>query len=127
MAENRKHSAIMHACHYQGLSSAGRFTDIVGYTALMGSDEDRAFDVLTRNREIHTKLIEQFNGTLIKEMGDGMLVGFNNGIRDCATKIQKANKLLICRRRIKHTRDISFTKKMDDLIFRLSLNTKVTI
>lgn len=50
------------------------FTDIVGYTALMGSDEDRAFEVLRKNRKIHSKLIEQFNGTLIKEMGDGMLV-----------------------------------------------------
>jgi class 3 adenylate cyclase len=28
------------------------FTDIVGYTALIGSDEDRAFDVLAKNREI---------------------------------------------------------------------------
>jgi adenylate cyclase len=50
------------------------FTDIVGYTALMGSDEDRAFEVLHKNREIHSKLIEQFKGTLIKEMGDGMLI-----------------------------------------------------
>lgn len=30
------------------------FTDIVGYTALMGSDEDRAFEVLQKNREIHS-------------------------------------------------------------------------
>jgi adenylate cyclase len=49
------------------------FTDIVGYTALMGSDEDRAFKILRKNREIHSKLIQQFCGTLIKEIGDGML------------------------------------------------------
>ena len=30
--ENRRHIAVM-------------FTDIVGYTALMGSDEDKAFDM----------------------------------------------------------------------------------
>jgi hypothetical protein len=52
MAENRRLIAIMPACHCQGLSSAGRFTDIVGYTALMGADEDRAFEVLSKNREI---------------------------------------------------------------------------
>ena len=78
MADKRKHAAIMPACHCQGLSSAGRFTDIVGCTALMGSDEDRAFEVLSKIREIHTKLIEKYNGTLIKEMGDGMLVSFSH-------------------------------------------------
>ena len=67
------------------------FTDIVGYTALMGSDEDRAFEVLHKNRKIHTRLIEQFNGTLIKEMGDGMLVSFNlaSDAAQCAIEIQK--------------------------------------
>ena len=69
------------------------FTDIVGYTALMGSDEDRAFEVLSQNRDIHSKLIEQFNGTL-KEMGDGMLISFNlasDAVR-CAIEIQKVCK-----------------------------------
>ena len=67
------------------------FTDIVGYTALMGSDEDRAFEMLHKNREIHSKLIEQFNGTLIKEMGDGILTQFNSAIDSvqCAINIQK--------------------------------------
>ena len=70
------------------------FTDIVGYTALMGSDEDRAFYMLAKNREIHSKFINQFNGTLIKEMGDGMLVSFNlasDAVRS-AIEIQKASK-----------------------------------
>ncbi len=30
------------------------FTDIVGYTALMGLDENCAFEVLPKNREIHS-------------------------------------------------------------------------
>ena len=78
---DRRHAAIM-------------FTDIVGYTALMGSDEDRALEVLNKNRKIHSKLIEQFKGTLIKEMGDGMLISFNlasDAVR-CAIEIQKASK-----------------------------------
>jgi hypothetical protein len=37
------------------------FTDIVGYTALMGKDEQKAFDLLRKNREIHQPLIKQFN------------------------------------------------------------------
>ena len=70
------------------------FTDIVGYTALMGSDEDKAFEILKKNKKIHTKLINQFNGTLIKEMGDGMLISFDlasEAVR-CAIEIQKASK-----------------------------------
>ena len=81
MTTTRKLAAIM-------------FTDIVGYTGLMGSDEDRAFEVLRKNREIHANLIEKYIGTLIKEMGDGMLISFNlasDAVR-CAIKIQKACK-----------------------------------
>ena len=44
------------------------FTDIVGYKALMGSDEDRAFEVLKKSMEIHSKLIEQNITTGIKEV-----------------------------------------------------------
>jgi TolB-like protein len=66
------------------------FTDIVGYTALMGKDEDQAFQILRKNRELHLKLIEKFRGALIKEMGDGMLISFNSAsdaVR-CAMNIQ---------------------------------------
>jgi len=68
------------------------FTDIVGYTALMGSDEERAFEMLQNNRDIHTHLLEKYNGALIKEMGDGMLISFDLGsdaVR-CAIEIQVA-------------------------------------
>ena len=67
------------------------FTDIVGYTALMGSDEDKAFEVLRKSRDIHIKSINKFNGKLIKEMGDGMLAQFDSAIDSvlCAIEIQK--------------------------------------
>jgi adenylate cyclase len=54
------------------------FTDIVGYTALMGTDEEKAFDLIKRNREIHLKAIEPHNGRLVKELGDGMLLSFSS-------------------------------------------------
>ena len=78
MPEDRRHAAIM-------------FTDIVGYTALMGSDEDQAFRILKINREIHQLQLVKFNGALIKEMGDGMLISFHlasDAVR-CAIEIQK--------------------------------------
>lgn len=81
MSEEHRHAAIM-------------FTDIAGYTALMGSDEERAFEMLRKNREIHTGFLKKFNGSLIKEMGDGMLISFqlsSEAVR-CAVEIQKACK-----------------------------------
>jgi class 3 adenylate cyclase len=69
-------------------------TDIVRYTALMGKYEDRAFEVLHKNGEIHTKFIKQFNGTMIKEMGDGMLTQFPSAANavQCTIGIQKMAK-----------------------------------
>ena len=43
------------------------FTDIVGYTALMGKDEQKAFELLNKNRQIQKPIIEQFNRRWIKE------------------------------------------------------------
>jgi adenylate cyclase len=54
------------------------FTDIVGYTLLMGEDEDRAFQVLRRNREIQKPIVERFGGKWIKELGDGVLATFTS-------------------------------------------------
>jgi adenylate cyclase len=53
------------------------FTDIAGYTALMGRDEKRAFDILKINREIQKPLIERYHGKWIKELGDGVLASFH--------------------------------------------------
>jgi TolB-like protein/class 3 adenylate cyclase len=81
MPEDRRLAAIM-------------FTDIVGYTALMGSDEDKAFQILRKNRNIQKPIIKKFNGKWLKEMGDGILASFNNAsdaVR-CAGEIQQAVK-----------------------------------
>lgn len=63
MSQTRQLAAIM-------------FTDIVGYTALMGRDEAKAFEVLRKYRDNHKMLIKQFQGTWIKELGDGVLASF---------------------------------------------------
>src|ERR1700730_18612603 len=79
MSQSRQLAAIM-------------FTDIVGYTALMGEDEQKAFEILRKNRELQKPLIQKFNGTWIKEIGDGVLASFYT-VTDavmCATEIQKA-------------------------------------
>ncbi|MDH4092956.1 MAG: hypothetical protein OEV24_21035, partial [Cyclobacteriaceae bacterium] len=53
------------------------FTDIVGYTALMGDDDQKAFALLKENRELQKPIIAQFNGRWIKELGDGVMASFD--------------------------------------------------
>jgi len=68
------------------------FTDIVGYTALMGKDEQKAFELLNQNRQIQKPIIEQYNGKWIKELGDGIMASFST-VLDAVTaaiKIQEA-------------------------------------
>lgn len=70
------------------------FTDIVGYTRLMGKDESLALRLLNSNRQVHKNLIRKFNGRWLKEMGDGILASFNT-ISDaiyCAAAIQSSAK-----------------------------------
>ena len=77
MSQTRQLAAIM-------------FTDIVGYTALMGDDEQKAFEILKQSRELQKPLIEKFNGKWIKEIGDAVLASFPT-VTDavfCATEIQ---------------------------------------
>jgi TolB-like protein/Tfp pilus assembly protein PilF len=58
----------------------------------MGRDEQMAFELLKKNREIHKPLIKQFHGTWIKELGDGVLASFHT-VTDavfCAEAIHQA-------------------------------------
>ncbi len=66
------------------------FTDIVGYTALMGEDEPKALQLLQKNRELLKPIIEQFHGEWLKEIGDGTLSSFNSAVEavNCALAIQ---------------------------------------
>jgi Predicted integral membrane protein len=81
MSKSRQLAAIM-------------FTDIVGYTALMGEDEQRAFDLLDKSRMLQQSHIEEHRGKLIKELGDGVLATFSTvtDAVNCASSIIKGCK-----------------------------------
>ncbi|NEU07099.1 hypothetical protein GZH53_02130 [Flavihumibacter sp. R14] len=79
MSKSRQLAAIM-------------FTDIVGYTAIMGSDESKAFDLLTKNRLLQKPIVEEYGGRWIKELGDGVMASFST-VTDAvaaAVRIQEA-------------------------------------
>jgi len=74
--------------------AANMFADISGYTSLMGRDEDKAFQILRKNRDIQRPIIKKYRGDWLKEMGDGILSSFNtasDAVR-CAGEIQNAAK-----------------------------------
>ncbi len=70
------------------------FTDIVGYTSLMGDNEARAMDLVRKNKTIQKTLVEKHGGAWLKEMGDGTMASFpaaSDAIY-CALEIQKQLK-----------------------------------
>ncbi len=70
------------------------FTDIVGYTALMGEDEASALQLLQKNRDLQKSLIQEHKGEWLKEMGDGSLSSFSSAVEAviCALEIQRSLK-----------------------------------
>lgn len=72
------------------------FTDIVGYTAMMGEDERKAFALLKQNRHLQKPLIDTYGGRWIKELGDGTLASFPTVIDavSCACMIIKGSEAI---------------------------------
>ncbi|HUM47068.1 MAG TPA: adenylate/guanylate cyclase domain-containing protein, partial [Chitinophagales bacterium] len=66
------------------------FTDIVGYTALMQSNEEIAANVRSRHREVFQQQHDLHGGEIIQYYGDGTLSVFKSAIEAaaCAVSIQ---------------------------------------
>jgi len=67
------------------------FTDIVGYTALMGKDSSKALELVRISKEIQKPLVEKYDGKWLKEMGDGAMAQFNTALDavNCSLEIQE--------------------------------------
>jgi class 3 adenylate cyclase/tetratricopeptide (TPR) repeat protein len=66
------------------------FTDIVGYTRQMEEDEHRTMQLLQKQRDIVSPIVKSYNGEIIKELGDGLLMMFGSAVEAvrCAITIQ---------------------------------------
>jgi adenylate cyclase len=76
-AETRKLAAIM-------------FTDIVGFSRQMGSNEARMLRLLETHNQVVRQAVAEHHGTVIKIMGDAFLVDFPSVVHavQCAQRIQ---------------------------------------
>ncbi|HLF47231.1 MAG TPA: tetratricopeptide repeat protein [Chitinophagaceae bacterium] len=70
------------------------FTDIVGYTAIMQTDEQKAVAVIKHYNFTLEKLVSQFNGQVLNYYGDGSLCIFPNATdaATCSLDLQKELK-----------------------------------
>jgi len=67
------------------------FTDICGFTELMGRDETKAMALLDQQRTLLKPIISSFNGEWLKEIGDGVLISFPSTVKavTCSLEIQR--------------------------------------
>ena len=70
------------------------FTDIVGFTKIMGDDESTALSILENQQSLINPIVKERKGTIIKKMGDGLLIEFPSTVEavECATKMQDSIK-----------------------------------
>ena len=70
------------------------FTDIVGFTKIMGDDETTALNILENQQSLINPIVEERKGTIIKKMGDGLLIEFPSTVEavECATQMQDSIK-----------------------------------
>jgi len=70
------------------------FSDIAGYTAMMGRDEQKALRALADHRELMRSLVVRFNGRVIGDIGDGTLSSFHSALDavNCAREAQATLK-----------------------------------
>ena len=70
------------------------FTDIVGFTKLTADDQSKASSLLKQQRDLLRPIVESFNGSWIKEIGDGLLLIFDTvtDAVNCSIKIQEETK-----------------------------------
>jgi adenylate cyclase len=68
--------------------------DVVGYSRLMGEDEEATIRTLTAYRAVISSLIQQYRGRVVDSPGDNLLAEFASVVDavECATRIQQELK-----------------------------------
>lgn len=75
----------------QRMLAAIMFTDVAGFSRLMGDNEERTMKAMDRDLRLIKNLCEESKGRVLKLMGDGVLALFYSAVRavECAREIQR--------------------------------------
>ncbi|HQC26117.1 MAG TPA: adenylate/guanylate cyclase domain-containing protein, partial [Treponemataceae bacterium] len=67
------------------------YTDIVGFSKMMGENEAETLNVLRTHNRILDEAVEACHGTVIKTIGDAYMVDFRNTVEalQCAVEVQE--------------------------------------
>ena len=70
------------------------FSDVSDFTSTMDSNENMAMGQILRHKEIVSSALKEYNGHLIKDLGDGLYVKFPSAVDSvqCAIRIQQLTK-----------------------------------
>ena len=71
------------------------FSDVSDFANTMGTDENMAMDQILRHKEIVSHALQDYNGQLIKDMGDGLFIKFSSALASvqCAIKIREMTNI----------------------------------
>jgi len=72
------------------------FTDIVGSTRLSAENQSKSSALIKKQREAFQPIVKNYNGTWIKEMGDGLLLTFDTITDAFKSSIDIRNYFKIC-------------------------------
>jgi adenylate cyclase len=76
---------------YKRRLSAILSADVVGYSRLMGEDDEATVSTLTGHRQMMSTIINRHQGRVVDSPGDNLLAAFSSVTQavDCAVEIQR--------------------------------------
>ena len=86
------------------IQSSIMFTDMVGYSRMMGDDQNHALKLLDEHNNIIIPLINQNNGKVIKLIGDAVFAQFIDACDAAICSMEIQNQLLK-RNKLNHGKD----------------------
>ena len=88
-------------------------SDVVGYSKMMGNNEEKTLEILGERREVIDSAITDYNGIIFGSAGDSVIAEFGSPVKatECAVQIQGKMKTM--------NEDIPVDQQM---IFRIGIN-----